>query len=161
MAFKIKVNGVEHEVDVDGDIPLLWVLARRARHDGHEVWLRQGPLRGLHGASERDAIALLRHAGRKRGRLCRHHDRSDWRDTDRSKPSEGMARSRGGSMRLLSVGANHVRGCVARRQFPAHRQLTSTQRWPAISVAAAPISASARRSSKQRRLSATSAAQGG
>jgi len=26
MAFKIKVNDVEHEVDVDGDIPLLWVL---------------------------------------------------------------------------------------------------------------------------------------
>ena len=26
MAFKIKVNDAEHEVDVDGDIPLLWVL---------------------------------------------------------------------------------------------------------------------------------------
>jgi len=26
MTFKITVNGVEHEVDVDGDIPLLWVL---------------------------------------------------------------------------------------------------------------------------------------
>ncbi len=26
MVFKIKVNGVDHEVDVDGDIPLLWVL---------------------------------------------------------------------------------------------------------------------------------------
>jgi isoquinoline 1-oxidoreductase alpha subunit len=26
MAFKIKVNGTEHRVDVDGDTPLLWVL---------------------------------------------------------------------------------------------------------------------------------------
>src|SRR5262245_64888933 len=26
MRLKIKVNDVEHEVDVDGDIPLLWVL---------------------------------------------------------------------------------------------------------------------------------------
>ncbi len=26
MAFTIKVNGTEHEVDVDGDTPLLWVL---------------------------------------------------------------------------------------------------------------------------------------
>jgi isoquinoline 1-oxidoreductase subunit alpha len=26
MAFTIKVNGAAHEVDVDGDIPLLWVL---------------------------------------------------------------------------------------------------------------------------------------
>ncbi|HMG49230.1 MAG TPA: (2Fe-2S)-binding protein, partial [Inquilinus sp.] len=26
MAFTIKVNGTTHEVDVDGDTPLLWVL---------------------------------------------------------------------------------------------------------------------------------------
>src|SRR6186997_1757782 len=26
MAIKIKVNGIDHDVDVDGDIPLLWVL---------------------------------------------------------------------------------------------------------------------------------------
>jgi aerobic-type carbon monoxide dehydrogenase small subunit (CoxS/CutS family) len=26
MAYAIKVNGVDHTVDVDGDIPLLWVL---------------------------------------------------------------------------------------------------------------------------------------
>ena len=26
MAFKIKINGVDHSVDVDGDTPLLWVL---------------------------------------------------------------------------------------------------------------------------------------
>jgi len=26
MAFTLKINGVPHEVDVDGDIPLLWVL---------------------------------------------------------------------------------------------------------------------------------------
>ena len=26
MAYAIKVNGIEHAVDVDGDTPLLWVL---------------------------------------------------------------------------------------------------------------------------------------
>ena len=26
MPIKIKVNGADHEVDVDGDTPLLWVL---------------------------------------------------------------------------------------------------------------------------------------
>ena len=26
MEFMIKVNGTDHQVDVDGDIPLLWVL---------------------------------------------------------------------------------------------------------------------------------------
>jgi aerobic-type carbon monoxide dehydrogenase small subunit (CoxS/CutS family) len=27
MAMTIKVNGVDHSVDVDGDTPLLWVLS--------------------------------------------------------------------------------------------------------------------------------------
>src|SRR6516165_2616245 len=99
--------------------PLAVGLTRCARHDGHEVRLRQGLMRGLHCASEWNAIALLRHAGRKCGRIRRNDDRGDWRDATRSEPSEGMARSRGGPMRLLSVGANHVRGCVTRRQFPA------------------------------------------
>jgi isoquinoline 1-oxidoreductase subunit alpha len=26
MAFTLKINGAPHEVDVDGDTPLLWVL---------------------------------------------------------------------------------------------------------------------------------------
>jgi isoquinoline 1-oxidoreductase alpha subunit len=26
MAFTLKINGTPHEVDVDGDIPLLWAL---------------------------------------------------------------------------------------------------------------------------------------
>ena len=26
MAFTLKINGTPHEVDVDGDVPLLWVL---------------------------------------------------------------------------------------------------------------------------------------
>ena len=26
MAFRLKINGTPHEVDVDGDTPLLWVL---------------------------------------------------------------------------------------------------------------------------------------
>ena len=36
MTIKIKVNGADHEVDVDGDIPLLWVL-----HLGY-AWLVAG-----------------------------------------------------------------------------------------------------------------------
>jgi isoquinoline 1-oxidoreductase alpha subunit len=27
MAFTLKINGTPHEVDVDGDAPLLWVCA--------------------------------------------------------------------------------------------------------------------------------------
>ena len=31
MAFTLKINGTPHEVDVDGDTPILWRVARRAR----------------------------------------------------------------------------------------------------------------------------------
>ena len=31
MAFTLKINGTLHEVDVDGDTPLLWVLRRGSR----------------------------------------------------------------------------------------------------------------------------------
>ena len=41
MVFKIKVNGVDHEVDVDGDIPLLWVL-RDVLGMMARSWLRKG-----------------------------------------------------------------------------------------------------------------------
>jgi hypothetical protein len=47
-ATTIKINGVDRTVDVDGDTPLLWVLARRVGPDRHQVRLRHGALRRLH-----------------------------------------------------------------------------------------------------------------
>ena len=41
-------------------MPLLWVLARHARHDRHQIRLRHGAVRRLHGARQRPADALLR-----------------------------------------------------------------------------------------------------
>jgi aerobic-type carbon monoxide dehydrogenase small subunit (CoxS/CutS family) len=43
MAFTLKINGTSHEVDVDGDTPLLWVLQRGSRlgRIGFDEWLRR------------------------------------------------------------------------------------------------------------------------
>ena len=35
MAFTLKINGTPHEVDVDGDAPLLWALRRGAAFVGN------------------------------------------------------------------------------------------------------------------------------
>jgi uncharacterized protein YbjT (DUF2867 family) len=46
MAFTLKINGTPHEVDVDGDTPLLWVLRRGAiaasNADGNIVRISPG-----------------------------------------------------------------------------------------------------------------------
>ena len=46
MAFTLKINGTPHEVDVDGDTPLLWALRDQVR-------LRPGAVRRLHRACRR------------------------------------------------------------------------------------------------------------
>ena len=39
--FTLKINGQSHDVDVPGDMPLLWVI-QTSGTDGHEVRLRCG-----------------------------------------------------------------------------------------------------------------------
>ena len=53
------VNGTQHDVDVPPDMPLLWVLARRARAHRHQIRLRHRAVRRLHGACGRPARPLL------------------------------------------------------------------------------------------------------
>ena len=68
MAFTLKINGTPHEVDVDGDTPLLWVLRDVLGMTGHQVRLRPGAVRRLHRASRRPAGPLLPDSGRQRRR---------------------------------------------------------------------------------------------
>ena len=56
MAFTIKVNAASHDVDVDDDTPLLWVLRDRAWHDRHEIRLRHRPVWRLHRAYRRQPV---------------------------------------------------------------------------------------------------------
>ena len=51
----LTVNGRKHDVDVDPDTPLLWVLRDDARPDRHQVRLRRRAVRRLHRACRRRA----------------------------------------------------------------------------------------------------------
>ena len=55
-------------VDVDPEMPLLWALRDVARADGHEVRLRPGAVRRVHGAPRRRRGARVRDAGAARRR---------------------------------------------------------------------------------------------
>src|SRR4029077_17119967 len=91
-------------------------VARCRRPDGHEVRLRDGAVRGLHGAPRRPANALVRHAGRRGGGQKDHHDRGHRRHAGRQESTAGLARPRGRAVRLLPVGPYHVGGGAAREE---------------------------------------------
>jgi isoquinoline 1-oxidoreductase alpha subunit len=60
MATTIKVNGVNHTVDVDSDTALLWVLRDVLGMTGTKFGCGMA-LRRLHGACRRRPRALLHH----------------------------------------------------------------------------------------------------
>ena len=117
MPYDIRVNGVVRTVDVRRHAAALGV-ARRARHDRHEVRLRHGVMRRVHCASRQSRYSFLHHARRKRWRLRNYHDRGNWRDGSGRQDPEGMARPRGPTMRILPVGPDHV-GCGTPGEQPA------------------------------------------
>ncbi len=49
-AIQLSINGSPHDLDVSPETPLLWVSAGQTQYDGHEVRLRHGSLRRLHGS---------------------------------------------------------------------------------------------------------------
>ena len=61
MSYRIKVNGQDRVVDVDGDIPLLWVLRDVLGMTGTKFGCGIGAMRGLHRAYRRTANTLLPH----------------------------------------------------------------------------------------------------
>src|SRR5437763_3834389 len=91
-------------------------VARRARHDRHEVRLRHGVVRRLHRACRRRRHPFLHHPDRQHRQLGDHDDRGNRRDGGGRQDPEGLARPRGRSMRLLPVGPDHVRFRAAREQ---------------------------------------------
>src|SRR5882724_825359 len=92
-------------------------LARPARHERNQVRLRRRALRRLHRAPGRHPQAILRHAGKRRGRARDHHDRGRRRHGCREEGAEGLARSRRRAVRLLPIGSDHG-GRRAAREDP-------------------------------------------
>ena len=68
---RLNVNGAEHQVDADPEMPLLWALRDVLGLTGHQVRLRHGPVRRLHRARRRRGQALVRHARSARSRAAR------------------------------------------------------------------------------------------
>ena len=150
MAFTIKVNGTTHSVDVDGDTPLLWVLrdvlGMTGTKFGCGMALCGACTVHVDGVATRSCITPVDSIGDRRD----HDDRGDRRRRRPAPGAAGLARPRGGAVRLLPVRPDHVGGGAAGEQRRSRPMPTSTPRCPATSAAAAPICASAPRSSRPR-----------
>ena len=150
MPFTIKVNGAAAQRRRRWRHPPALGLARRARHDRHQVRLRHGALRRLHRAYERRADAVLRLSHRQRRRCCDHHHRGHRRDAGRGRRSRKPGSIWKSSNAAIASRDRSCRRARCSRRTQARAIPISTRRCPAISAGAAPMSASARPSSRPR-----------
>ena len=150
MAFTIKVNGTDQTVDVDGDTPLLWVLrdvlGMTGTKFGCGMALCGACTVHVDGVATRSCITPVDSIGGSEittieaigATPAGARIQKAWLDREVR------------AVRLLPVGPDHV-GVGAAREQPASRPMpTSTTPCPATSVAAGPICASAKPSSRPR-----------
>ena len=57
--FALHVNGAVRSIEADGNMPVAMGIARSARADGHEVWLRHWDVRSLYDPPGRQPGALV------------------------------------------------------------------------------------------------------
>ena len=117
---KLNVNGRNRIVDVEPEMPLLWVLRDQLGLPGRQVRLRHRRLRRLHGPGRRRAGALLRASGVGSGREEDPDHRGPVGEGTAPRPA-GVARPRSAPMRLLPHRHHPVGGCAAREEPAAHR----------------------------------------
>ena len=114
----------------------------------HQVRLRRGPVRRLHGDGRRQAAALLRDAAEIRRRSRHHHYRRHGRRRVRSDP-ERLARDRRAAVRLLPVRPGDDRRRAApgktRTQRYRYRQRPGRQHLPLCDLCAHPPGRARRR----------------
>ena len=146
------VNGETRTVRAPDDMPLLWVLRDRARHDRHEVRLRHRAVRRVHGAPGRPAGPLLSLPVSAVGGRAVTTIEGDRRN---DRPARTCRRPGSTWKSSSAATASRVRSCRRRRcstTTPTRTTPTSMRRWRATSVAAAPMCAFARPSSRPRPL---------
>ena len=121
MTFTIKVNGRTHSVDVDGDTPLLWVLrdvlGMTGTKFGCGMALCGACTVHVDGEPTRSCITPVESIGTSDD----HDDRGDRHNSGGRQNPEGLARSRGPTMRLLPVGPDHVGSGAAGEQSASDR----------------------------------------
>ena len=72
----LRINGTSRTVDVEPDIPLLWVLRDELAPDRDQVRMRRRAVRRLHRPCRRSCHAVMRDAGGRGARpQHRHHRR--------------------------------------------------------------------------------------
>ena len=155
MSYAIKVNGSEHSVDVDGDTPLLWVLrdvlGMTGTKFGCGMALCGACTVHLDGQATRSCITTIDSVGDAAVTTIEAIGA-----TPPAKRSNGLARPRGGPVRLLPVGPDHVRRRPARRERRAerrrHRHGDVRQHLPLRHLCADPGGHQARRATRAGRL---------
>jgi isoquinoline 1-oxidoreductase subunit alpha len=120
MAFAIKVNGNTHNVDVDGDTPLLWVLrdvlGMTGTKFGCGMALCGACTVHIDGAPTRSCITSIDGVGASAITTIEAIGATaGWR-----KGSEGLARSRGRAVWLLPVRPDYVGLCAVGNQPPSN-----------------------------------------
>ena len=122
MPFTIKVNNVQHDVDVDGDMPLLWVLrdvlGMTGTKFGCGMALCGACTVHIDGTPIRSCITPIHSVGDVGVTTIEAIGAT----TAGAASAEGVARSRGRPVRLLPVGPDHVRGRAAREQSQSERR---------------------------------------
>ena len=93
MAFTVNINGSPHDLDVDGDTPLLWVLrdvlGMTGTKFGCGMALCGACTVHIDGTATRSCITPIDSVGEVEG----HHDRGDRCDAGRREDPEGLDRA--------------------------------------------------------------------
>ena len=117
---QLLINNSPHEVEVAPDTPLLVGFARQAQHDGHQVRLRNGAVRRLHGASRWRGRALVPDCDFFGGVEEDHNHRRALGGQFAS-AAEGVDCRAGAAVRILPTGPDHVGGGAAGENSQAKR----------------------------------------
>ncbi len=145
----LNINGQSHDVDVEPDTPLLWVLRDTLGLTGtkYGCGIAQCGACTVHvdGVATRSCSVPAERGRRQED----HHHRGPRRQRRAAQGAAGLARERRAAVRLLPVRHDHGGRRAAQATSPSRPTPTSTRRSP-TSAAAAPTSRCARPSTPRR-----------
>ena len=113
---KLTVNGIQHQVDVVPEMPLLWALRDELGITSPKYGCGSSAMWRLHGPDRRKGCPFLSVACRRRRRQVDRHDRGVGQQ-GRTPGSAGLDRTSGPAMRLLPDRPDHA-GHFASRTDP-------------------------------------------
>ena len=145
---RLTVNGKTHDIDVDPDTPLLWAIRDHVGLTGTKYGCGIAQCGACTVHIDGEAVRSCSMPVSAVGRQSHHHHRRSGPERRLAQGAEGLDRQRRAAVRLLPVRHDHGGGSAAEGEAQAHATPTSTMPSP-ISVAAAPSSRCARRSTRR------------